>query len=137
MVLPLKNILLYKIGSNTDWSQFSTGCFHSAAIKTDGTLWAWGGNASGQLGDGTTTEKHSPIQIGSGNNWTQIACPGHSTYALIGGNTLWAWGWNNWGQLGDGTYTDKHSPQQIGISTNWSKIATNFTHEFSYCSNKK
>lgn len=54
------------------WSQISVGTNHSIAIKTDGTLWAWGGNYFGQLGDGTTADKIVPTQIGSANNWSQI-----------------------------------------------------------------
>ena len=47
----------------------SAGLYHSLAVKPDGTLWAWGRNDYGQLGDGTVTEKHCPVRIGAGNNW--------------------------------------------------------------------
>ncbi len=52
-----------QIGTATIWSSVSAGYAHMVAIKTDGTLWTWGYNYNGQLGDGTTTDKTSPVQI--------------------------------------------------------------------------
>jgi len=47
--------------------------FHTIALKSDGTLWAWGYNAAGQLGDGTNTNKNTPTQIGTDNKWVSIS----------------------------------------------------------------
>ena len=55
------------------WVSTAAGKSHSLGIKSDGTLWAWGGNGVGQLGDGTTIERHSPIQIGTDNHWVSMA----------------------------------------------------------------
>jgi alpha-tubulin suppressor-like RCC1 family protein len=52
-----------RIGADRDWALLAAGAEHSLAVKRDGTLWAWGGNASGQLGDGTTTARRSPIRV--------------------------------------------------------------------------
>jgi len=109
-------------------SQIAAGSYHTLAIKSDGTLWAWGYNYSGQLGDGTTSNKTTPVQIGTGTNWSQIAAGGYHTLAIKSDGTLWAWGYNSYGQLGDGTTSNKTTPVQIGTGTNWSQIAAGGYH---------
>ncbi|SHI94375.1 RCC1 domain-containing protein [Flavobacterium haoranii] len=106
------------------WETISAGYTHSVGIKTDGTLWAWGDNGYGQLGDGTTIAKSSPTQIGTANNWQSVSASGGFTLAIKADGTLWAWGNNTFGQLGDGTTTNKITPTQIGTSTNWIRVAT-------------
>ena len=98
-----------------DWSAAAAGDLHPVALKSDGTLWAWGDNEVGQLGDGTTNDKHTPTQESTGaTNWSSIAAGGSHTVALRSDGTLWAQGWNSYGRLGDGTFEDKHTPTQIG-----------------------
>lgn len=106
------------------WQTISAGYTHSVGIKTDGTLWAWGDNSYGQLGDGTTTSKNTPTQIGSANNWESISASGGFTLAIKVDGTLWAWGNNAFGQLGDGTTTNRTIPTQIGTATNWNSVTT-------------
>ncbi len=69
---------------DTHWEQVAAGYLHTVAIKTDGTLWAWGDNGAGQLGDGTAvTEVHSPEQIGTDTHWEQVGTTfGYSSIAL-------------------------------------------------------
>jgi hypothetical protein len=98
------------------------------AIKTNGTLWAWGLNGSGQLGDGTTIDKNSPVQIGTATNWASISSAEYHNIAVKTNGTLWAWGANNYGQLGDGTNADKFSPVQIGTENNWTSISAGIKH---------
>ena len=87
-----------------------------------------GGNWSGQLGDGTTSNKSSPIQVGTDTDWTGIASGGSFTVALKKNGTIWAWGDNEKGQLGDGTTTSRSSPAQVGTDTNWVDITTGVRH---------
>ncbi|MCL2046169.1 MAG: stalk domain-containing protein [Oscillospiraceae bacterium] len=81
------------------------------AIKTDGSLWAWGNNDFGQLGDGTTTSSNSPIKIM--DNVSTVSSGAAFTMAVKTDGSLWAWGNNNQGQLGDGTTTNRLSPVWI------------------------
>jgi alpha-tubulin suppressor-like RCC1 family protein len=108
------------------WSQISHGVSHTVAIRNDGILFAWGLNNAGQLGDGTTVNKSSPIQIGS-SSWTAVAAGASYTMALRSGGTLFTWGLNSSGQLGDGTTINKSVVTQIG-SASWIAISTEGSH---------
>jgi alpha-tubulin suppressor-like RCC1 family protein len=115
--------------SNTAcWQSVSAGEDHTVAIKTDGTLWAWGENGAGQLGDGTNINRNTPMQIGTDNNWQSISAGWHHTIAIKTDGTLWAWGANWYGQLGDGTDIGKNTPTQIGTAANWLKISAGYAH---------
>jgi len=118
------------ITGGTNWKQVACGTYHTAAIKTDGTLWTWGYNVTGQLGDSTITNKNSPVQtIAGGTNWKQVACGYYSTAAIKTDGTLWGWGRNSYGGLGDSTVTNKSSPvQTIAGGTNWKQVATGYYH---------
>jgi alpha-tubulin suppressor-like RCC1 family protein len=94
----------------------------------DGTLWTWGNNSSGQLGDGTTTHKNTPAQIGLSNTWVTVAAGSEHSLALKADGSLWAWGRNSDGQLGDGTVTSRTTPVQIGTDTKWVSIAAGSSH---------
>ena len=119
------------VAGGTNWKQVSCGGGHTAAIKTDGTLWLWGNNNnsifSGALGDGTTTDRSSPVQtVSGGTNWKQVSCGGGFTGAIKTDGTLWTWGSGWSGQLGDGTVgtSSRSSPiQTISGGTNWKQVA--------------
>jgi len=99
----------------------SAGRNHTVAVKTDGSLWAWGSNYYGQLGDGTGADRLFPVLIGNG--YSAVAAGIAHTVAVKTNGSLWAWGNNSWGQLGndDGTGTNQLSPILIiasGFATN-------------------
>ena len=99
------------------FTKIAAGYHHSLALKDDGTVWAWGYNYYGQVGDGTTTEKRTPVQVNGLSGVTAIAGGDSYSLALKNDGTVWAWGANDYGQLGDGTTTRKIIPVQVsGLS---------------------
>ena len=124
------------IGSVSPWAQVSDGVYDTVAIKTDGTLWAWGYNAFGELGDGATTQESSPEQIGAATNWGQVSAGWYHTVAIKTNGTLWAWGDNSYGELGDGTwgpatcgtFSCSKIPIQIGTASNWTQVSAGDGH---------
>lgn len=115
------------------WRSIVTGAKMSVlGIKTDGTLWAWGRNNFGQLGDGSTNQRNAPVQIGSDNNWKQVSISGEYevggndqsgyTLAIKTDGSLWAWGNNSDGQLGTGNNTNYFVPARVGISNDWKQV---------------
>ena len=116
------------IAGGTNWKQVACGAFFTTAIKTDGTLWTWGQDTYGQLGDNALIKKSSPVQtIAGGTNWKSVACGYHHTAAIKTDGTLWAWGKNTDGQLGDNTRVHKSSPvQTIAGGTNWKSVSAGY-----------
>ncbi len=115
-----------QIGTDT-WKTVSAGSVHSLAIKSDGTLWAWGRNSEGQLGDGTTVAKSIPVLISS-DNWKAISAGGNHSLAIKSDGTLWAWGSNWTGQVGIGTEgTFQLLPVKISTDT-WKAISAGDNH---------
>ncbi|MCK9314050.1 MAG: hypothetical protein M0P20_08400, partial [Methanocorpusculum sp.] len=80
----------------------SAGNSHSLALKSDGTVWAWGDNSTGQLGDGTTMDKSLPVRVRGPSNVVNISTGSNFSMALTAGGEIWAWGDNSYGQLGNG-----------------------------------
>jgi alpha-tubulin suppressor-like RCC1 family protein len=115
-----------QIGALTTWSELPrhAGFTFSCAIKTDGTLWAWGEGGAGQLGQGNTTDYSSPVQVGALTTWSKVSCGRAFVIATKTDGTLWAWGSNSSGALGDGTTTVRSSPVQVGALTTWASVST-------------
>ena len=144
-----------QVGSLTNWKQISSSSLFtqspfgqppnfirnvngaSLAVKTDGTLWAWGGNdfltivsnpvsttfqPSGRLGLNDRSFRSSPIQVGSLTNWEQVFTSSRWAGAVKKDGTLWTWGSNGAGDLGLGNTISTSSPVQVGSLTNWKQI---------------
>ena len=119
-----KTVSVRRIGNENDWKSVAVGDSQCLAIKSDGTLWGWGGNYSYQVGDGTDITRRTPVPSIPGNDWMQAACGGPSSFGLKNDGTLWAWG-NNWaGQLGTGNTNSSTKAVQVGSSTHWVKVWT-------------
>ncbi|MFZ5502324.1 MAG: Ig-like domain-containing protein [Pseudomonadota bacterium] len=117
-----------QIGTANTWAAVAAGVYHTVALQSDGTLWAWGLNGYGELGDGTTVTKTTPTRIGTAITWASVAVGAYHTVALQSDGTLWAWGLNGYGQLGDGTNVDKRTPTRIGTANTWASVAAGWTH---------
>lgn len=90
----------------------SSGYWHTVALRSDGTVWTWGSNLYGQMGD-DSRERHTPTQVNGLNGVTAIAAGEQNTVALKSDGTVWAWGNNDWGQLGDGTTSFRRTLVQV------------------------
>lgn len=110
-----------QIGTDTNWQLVAAGLGHNLAVKTDGTLWSWGLNNCGQIGNGTidTTVQNyvlSPYQIGTNTDWSKVAVGSHNSFALKADNMLWSWGYDIQGVLGDHDTASKGSPIAISCT---------------------
>ena len=111
------------VGYITGVKAISAGDSHTVALKNDGTVLAWGLNSYGQLGDGTSTDSHTPVQVSGLTGITAISAGESHTVALKNDGTFWAWGRNYYGQLGDGTTTNRNTPVQISGLTRITAIS--------------
>jgi alpha-tubulin suppressor-like RCC1 family protein len=114
-----------------DWLQVEDGLLSTFGIKEAGTLWAWGDDLNGQLGQGTfNVDVSTPIQVGLGVDWVQV-----SAYTCVqsikSDGTLWSWGAGSDGQIGDGTPSDNiSSPVQVGSDTDWMLARTGLNSSY-------
>jgi alpha-tubulin suppressor-like RCC1 family protein len=119
------------VGSSAAFTTTPTiaaGAYHSLALKSDGTVWAWGENGVGQLGDGTTTDRYSPVQVQSLNNIIAITVGPSSSFAVESDGTVWGWGYHGFGLLGSGVTTNRTTPAQISGITDVCSIAAGSRH---------
>ena len=108
-------------------TRIAAGSTHTLALKSDGTVWAWGENYAGNLGDGTAVSRLTPIQV---PGLTGVVAVGASSYSAVvkADGTVWAWGSNGYGQLGDGTFTDRPAPVPLPGLTNVAAITLGYLH---------
>lgn len=105
-----------QLTQETNWMVLSIGGYHALALKRDGSLWAWGANFSGQLGEPAITKSPVPIRVGSSTDWKSIAAGVYHSLALKIDGTMWAWGENLFGQLG---LPATWRPYQVGTNQTW------------------
>ena len=120
-----KSSPIQTVAGGTNWAQVSCGNSHCAGVKSDGTLWLWGSNIGGRLGDNTIISKSSPIQtISGGSTWKQVSCGYTHTACIKSDGTLWAWGSNQNGSCGDNTVVARSSPvQTVTPMTTWKQVS--------------
>ena len=125
-----------RVGTAKTWASVSVSSgidssqdlAETCATRTDHTLWCWGSNQNGQLGDGTTKNRRSPVRVGTAKTWASVSAGDGHTCATRTTGTLWCWG-NNWhGQLGDGTTRERHAPVQVGSGKTWTNVSAGFDH---------
>lgn len=131
-----------KVGSDTDsWIKIAAGDEHTCGIKADNSLYCWGDNSFGELGDSTTANKKVPAKAGAeADRWIAVEVGGESGYSYTCGiktdGKLYCWGSNNNGKLGDGTAGNRLVPTQIG-DDKWLEITTGLVHTCGIKADKK
>ena len=109
-----------QIGTGNDWAKTVDGGNNlGGAIKTNGTLWMWGGGTQGQLGNNAITARSSPIQVGTDSTWRSLTAGYQQSMATKTDGTLWTWGQNDYGELGHNDKVKRSSPTQVGTSDDW------------------
>jgi alpha-tubulin suppressor-like RCC1 family protein len=121
-----------QVGSLSDWASVSMGGRSSFAIKTDGTLWAWGragGTAlNGVLGLSSLVNRSSPTQVGTLSDWARTESIVGRCFAIKTDGTLWSWGYNGTGRIGQNDTISRSSPVQIGLSNGWKMVTAGADH---------
>jgi alpha-tubulin suppressor-like RCC1 family protein len=112
----------------TNVRAIAAGGYHALALRSDGTVWAWGSNNHGELGDGTTMDRSTTVQVTGLANVQAIAAGAGHSLALRSDGTVWAWGSNEFGELGDGTTTNRSTPVQVSGLLSVQAIAAGFDH---------
>ena len=112
-----------QVGTLATWAQVVGGRRRSIALTAAGTLWGWGVNEGGVLGDGTATNRNSPVQVGTLATWSQVAGGAYHTLAIKTDNTLWEWGKGHYGGTDFGNSGYRSSPVQLGTLATWSRVA--------------
>ena len=109
-----KNLPVQVAGLGSGVADISAGFAHTCAVKTDGSVWCWGDNASGQIGDNSNTPRLTPAQVTSlGGPAAEVSANNSFTCARRTDGTLWCWGGNTDGELGDGSTTSSLVPNQV------------------------
>jgi alpha-tubulin suppressor-like RCC1 family protein len=122
-----------KLPAGTTVASVRAGGKHSLALTSAGQVLAWGHNSAGQLGDGTTIDRHTPLKVKLPQGTTVIAISAggvHSLAVTAAGQVL-AWGDNEYGQLGDGTTMDRHSPVRVKLPAGTRVIAVGASYNCS------
>jgi hypothetical protein len=120
-----RGIPVTTFAGGTTWKQVASGGYHTAAIKTDGSLWVWGRNTSGQLGDFSNTNRSTPVTtFAGGTNWKQVTCGGLHTAAIKTDGSLWMWGSDDSGRLGINAAGSKSTPvTTFAGGNNWKSVS--------------
>ena len=115
------------------WSMIVPGSHQGASstcgVRTDHTLWCWGDNSAGKLGDDDTTASRVPVQVAGVHQWTSVSVGYSHACGLDTEGTGWCWGDNTPGQVGDGTaINERHTPVQVTVATRWKRLEAGFQH---------
>jgi alpha-tubulin suppressor-like RCC1 family protein len=118
------------VGGFTDWCQVSAGACHSLGVRQNGTAWAWGGSALGQLGDNTIVSKSSPVSVVGGfTDWCQVSAGSTHSLGVRKNGSAWAWGQGACGFLGTNSVVTCNSPVSVaGGLTGWCQVSAGCAH---------
>ena len=121
-----------RIGPDYNWAMLSVGGVHQGGhvmgIRLDGSLWAWGRNMEGQIGDGTTTMRDIPTAIQPSATWLAVSAGWYHTMGIMSDGSIWAWGSNASGEFGDGTAISRHVPAPAQPGARWAYVSAGYRH---------
>ena len=111
-----------------DVAAIGAGYWHSFAVQSDGSVWAWGANWAGQLGDGSFADQPRPVRLALLREVVQVAGGQEHSLALQRDGTVWSWGGNDAGQLGDGSTAQRNAPARIPGFSDIVSVAAGHSH---------
>ena len=126
-----------QVGSQFDWTDVTAGeGEHSCGRRANGSLWCWGSNAQGQLGDDSDEDRDIPVQVGDEFDWSAFDPGARHSCGLRGLGELWCWGDNERHQIGeDADEETNHSPLRVGLDNGWGHVAAGGNHTCALRSN--
>jgi alpha-tubulin suppressor-like RCC1 family protein len=119
---------LAQLTTDYDWVIAEGGYKYALAVRKDKSLWAWGNNTYGKLGDGSALNKNAPVRVGSDNDWNYVKAGWNHSTAIKADGTLWTWGSNSNGQLGDNSNVNKSVPTRVGTDSDWKQVTAGEFH---------
>jgi alpha-tubulin suppressor-like RCC1 family protein len=114
----------------TGYTFVSAGQGHVCALRSPGSLWCWGRNTTGQLGQGFTTpdQLRTPVRVGPADDWKMVSAGAFGTCAVRKDDSLWCWGDNSASQLGLGDASPRTEPARVGVANDWMTVSTHAFH---------
>jgi len=110
-------------GPGARWATIAVGGLATCGLQEGGSLWCWGDNSHGQIGDGTNSARDFPVAVEPGSRWLAVAVDTHAC-AVRADRSLWCWGAGSEGGLGDGHQVDEASPVRVGAEAGWVSVST-------------
>ncbi|MFO0558565.1 MAG: hypothetical protein U0269_11155 [Polyangiales bacterium] len=117
-----------RVGDALGWRSLAAKARFNCALREGDSLWCWGDNSDGQIGNGDTVDQRSPVQIASAQRWAQVRMGPLHTCAITVEGALYCWGLNDSGQLGTGDTSNARTPTRVGSRTNWRMVSGGFEH---------
>lgn len=111
------------MGNGIKWRVLAVGESHTCGLDTFGKAWCWGSNGSGQLGDGTTTQRVTPVAVATALSFTRIVANGAHTCGLSSDGKAWCWGSNSSGRFDDGTISGSSTPSAVTGGRSFTELA--------------
>ena len=128
-------VLINSTTALTNVVEIGAGAAHSIARKSDGSVWAWGSNLYGQIGDGTNTDRHYAVQVSGVSSAIGIASGAYHNLALISGGSVKSWGRNNFGQLGNNSTSDSNSAVNVSSLSDATQVGAGGYHSLAVRAN--
>jgi alpha-tubulin suppressor-like RCC1 family protein len=114
--------------SEVTWASVAVGTNWTCGVTTASEAYCWGYNGNGQLADGTTTDRTTPVLVTGGHSWASVSADNSHTCGVTTAGEAYCWGYNGTGELGDGTVTDRHEPVLVGGGHSWASVSAGTSH---------